>query len=142
MIEVSPFIVFKGNCEDAFEYYKSVFGGEYQFIYRYGDVPSDETPSGYEDKILHVSLPLLGNVNLMGMDTVDDTQKSGAGLVAIGLRLNEESETFSLFNALSDGGTVTVPLTKTFYADFFGQIIDRFGVAWSFNCNIGREAVK
>ena len=139
MIEVSPFIAFKGNCEAAFEFYKSVFGGEYQFIYRYGDVPSNETPCGYEDKILHVSLPLINNVNLMGMDAVGDLQNSEVGLVAIGLRLNDKNETFHLFNTLSDGGTVAVPLAKTFYADYFGSIVDKFGVAWSFNCNIGRE---
>jgi len=138
MIEVSPFVVFHGSCEAAFEFYKAVFGGEYQFIYRYRDVPSDETPEGCEDKILHVSLPLTHNVNLMGMDAPGDA--AGAGPVAIGLRLNEKAETFRLFEALAEDGTVTVPLAPTFYADYFGSVIDRFGVAWSFNCNIGREA--
>ena len=141
IIEASPFITFKGNCEEAFEFYKAVFGGEYQFIYRYSDVPSDDIPYGYENKILHVSLPLIDNVNLMGMDIVDGAQNSKAGLVAIGLRLNDKDETFRLFDALSDGGAVSVPLSKTFYADYFGSIVDRFGVAWSFNCNIGREPV-
>ena len=138
LIEVSPFIVFKGNCEEAFEFYRSVFDSEYQFIYRYSDVPSDEIPCGYEDKILHVSLPLMDNVNLMGMDAVGDMPNKETGLVAIGLRLNDKTETFRLFNALSDGGTITSPLAKTFYADYFGSIVDKFGVAWSFNCNLGR----
>jgi len=141
IIEVSPFIVFKGNCEEAFEFYKSVFGGEYQFIYRYGDVPTNEIPCGYENKILHVSLPLISNVNLMGMDAVGDAHNSEIGMVAIGLRLNDENETFRLFDALSDKGTIAVPLAKTFYADYFGSIVDKFGVAWSFNCNIGRHPI-
>lgn len=141
MIEVSPFIVFKGNCETAFEFYKSVFGGEYQFIYRYSDTPSNQIPRGYEDKILHVSLPLMNNVNLMGMDTIDNTRSGETGLVTIGLRLNDRNETFYLFDGLSKGGKIVVPLAKTFYADYFGTIVDKFGVAWSFNCNIGRESI-
>ena len=140
MIEISPFIAFKGNCEEAFAFYKSVFGGEYQFLYRYSDVPANEIPRGYENKILHVSLPLMDNVNLMGTDVVASAPNIETSLVTIGLRLNDKNETFHLFNALSDGGTIAASLEKKFYADFFGSIVDRFGVSWSFNCNIGREA--
>ena len=129
MIEVSPFIVFNGNCEAAFEFYKSVFGSEYQFIYKYSDVPSTEIPCGYEDKILHVSLPLMNNVNLMGMDAIGIEQNKETGLVAIGLRFNDKNETFKLFSVLADGGTIIAPLSKTFYADYFGSIVDRFGIA-------------
>ena len=80
------------------------------------------------------------NVYLMGSDSIETlnriTEKS---ILSIGLRLNNKDEAFRLFKALSDGGRVITPLKKVFYADFFGSAIDRFGVCWTFNCNIGRE---
>jgi PhnB protein len=139
MIEVSPVLIFNGNCEEAFSFYKSVFGGEYQFIYRYEDVPDNGAGNGYEKKILHVSLPLMKNVNLMGTDNMSPAKREAGGHVEIGLRLNDKDETFRLFEALSLGGSVVTPLGKTFYADYYGSVIDKFGVGWSFNCNIGRE---
>ena len=141
MIEISPVLTFNGNCEAAFEYYKSVFGGEYQFLYRYNDVDFENLPAGFEEKILHVSLPLIKNVYLMGSDSPDGSSNSNKkGIVSIGLRLNDEGETFRLFESLSDGGNVIVPLGKVFYADYFGSVTDRFGVCWTFNCNIDRES--
>jgi PhnB protein len=139
MIEVSPVLIFNGNCEEAFSFYKSVFGGEYQFIYRYEDLPDNGADNGCEKKILHVSLPLMKNVNLMGTDDMNPARRDAGGRVEIGLRLNDKDETFRLFEALSLGGNVVTPLNKTFYADYYGSVIDKFGVGWSFNCNIGRE---
>lgn len=142
MIEVSPVLIFRGDCEAAFEYYKSVFGGEYQFLYRYKDAATNNIPAGCEEKILHVSLPLMKNVNLMGMDDMSCPSRDGTGgAVAIGIRLNDEEETFRLFEALSSGGKVIAPLKQAFYADYFGTVIDRFGISWSFNCNLGRESL-
>jgi PhnB protein len=161
IIEASPLLIFRGNCEEAFEHYRSIFGGDYQFLYRYRDIPLSKTPKEHDEKILHVSLPLMKNVNLMGMDTLEETIDSAAsgvaanatgqaadaptadaaGPVSIGLRLNEETETRRLFDALSEGGRIVEPLTKTFYAGLFGVLVDRHGVAWSFNCNIGRKSL-
>jgi PhnB protein len=140
MIEVSPVLIFNGNCEEAFGFYKSVFGGEYQFIYRYGDVPGNDA-GAREEKILHVSLPLMKNVNLMGSDDMSHAARNKDGHVEIGLRLNDRDETFRLFEALSLSGSVVTPLAKTFYADYYGAVIDKFGVGWSFNCNIGRAPI-
>jgi PhnB protein len=94
------------------------------------------------------------NVNLMGMDTLEETTGSttsdvtanaptadAAGPVSIGLRLNDETETHRLFDALSECGRIVEPLTKTFYANLFGILVDRHEIAWSFNCNIGRESL-
>jgi PhnB protein len=61
--------------------------------------------------------------------------------VQIGLRLNDKDETFRIFDALADGGKIVTPLTKVFYADYYGVLTDKFGVCWSFNCNIGRESI-
>ena len=142
MIEISPVLTFAGNCEAAFDYYRSVFGGDYQFLYRYKDVTVDvnNLPEDSGEKILHVSLPLMKNVCLMGSDTPKKTERQEEnGIVSIGLRLNNEEETFRLFEALAIGGRVVTPLRKVFYADYFGSVVDQFGVCWTFNCNIGRE---
>ena len=140
MIEVSPVLTFAGNCEEAFEYYKSVFGGDYQFLYRYKDVDSENSIDGNEEKILHVSLPLMKNVYLMGADSMEDPKLNiGESILSVGLRLNDKDETFHLFDALSTGGQILIPLKVVFYADYYGLLIDRFGVRWTFNCNIGRE---
>jgi PhnB protein len=161
MIEVSPLLIFRGDCEEAFGHYRSIFGGDYQFLYRYRDIPLSKIPKEHGEKILHVSLPLMKNVNLMGMDTLEETTGSAArdvaadvtdqvvnaltadatGPVSIGLRLNDETETHRLFDALLEGGRIVEPLTKTFYADLFGILVDRHEIAWSFNCNIGRESL-
>ena len=108
MIEVSPVLTFAGNCEEAFEYYKSVFSGDYQFLYRYKDVVDSKNPlDGNEEKILHVSLPLMKNVYFMGSDSTERTNAStGESIISIGLCLNYKDETFRLFNALSNGGRI------------------------------------
>ena len=142
MIEVSPFLSFNGDCESAFNFYKSIFGGEFEFIYRYKDVPSESSvPASEQEKILHVSLPLMKNVNLMGADVLNVTERKveNANFVTIGLRTNNEEETLRIFEALSEGGNITSPLQKAFFADFFGSVTDKFGINWSINCNIGRQ---
>ena len=143
MIEVSPVLTFAGNCEEAFEYYKSVFGGDYQFLYRYKDVDSENPFDDAGEKILHVSLPLMKNVYLMGSDSIKSPAQNTVGSVmSIGLRLNDKDETFRIFDALSDGGCIQASLEKVFYADYYGLLVDRFGVQWTFNCNIGRESAE
>ena len=142
MIEVSPFLTFSGNCESAFNFYKSVFGGTFEFIYRYKDVPSEKpVPESEQKKIMHISLPLMKNVNLMGADVLDASDQSAkmTNRITIGLRTNNQEETQRIFDALSEGGKITMSLQKAFFADFFGSVTDKFGINWSINCNIGRQ---
>ena len=141
MIEVSPFLSFNGNCESAFNFYKSIFGGAFEFIYRYKDVPAEKPiPESEQEKILHVSLPLMKNVHLMGADVLDASEQKTemTNRVTIGLRTNNQEETWRIFDALSEGGNVTMPLQKAFFADFLGSVTDKFGISWSINCNIGK----
>ena len=142
MIEVSPFLQFDGNCEIAFDFYKSVFGREFEFLYRYRDVPAERPLSESEkEKIMHVSLPMMKGVNLLGTDILNANERSSgtADRVTIGIRTNNEEETLRIFNALAKGGKVIRPLQKEFFADLFGLVADKFGISWSFNCNIGRQ---
>jgi PhnB protein len=139
MIEVSPYLLFCGNCETAFDFYKSVFGGAFDFLYRYKDISSEITESEKE-KILHVSLPLIKNVHLMGMDILNGKSADMQSNTMIGLRFGSTEETLRIFNALAYEGKVVEPLKKSFYADLYGALTDKFGIGWSFNCNTGRQA--
>ena len=142
MIEVSPFLSFNGDCESAFDFYKSIFGGEFDFIYRYKDVPAEKAISeSVQEKIMHISLPLMKNVNLMGADVFDASGQNAEMInrVTVGLRTNNQEETLRIFDALSEGGIVSMPLQKAFFADLFGSVTDKFGINWSINCNIGRQ---
>ena len=142
MIEVSPFLQFNGDCEVAFTFYKSVFGGEFEFLYRYKDVPTENPLSESEkEMIMHVSMPLMKGVNLLGTDVLSATEKpaEAANRVTIGIRTNNEEETLRIFNALAQNGKIVQPLKKEFFADLFGLVTDQFGINWSFNCNIGRQ---
>ena len=142
MIEVSPFLQFNGDCEAAFVFYKSVFDGKFEFLYRYKDVPSEKILSEQEkERIMHISMPLMKGVNLLGADVLHMTENFSekANRVMIGIRTNNEEETQRIFNALAEKGKVVQPLQKEFFADLFGSVTDKFGVDWSFNCNIGKE---
>ncbi|MDR2810030.1 MAG: VOC family protein [Tannerellaceae bacterium] len=140
MIEVSPYLQFNGDCEVAFAFYKSVFGGEFEFLYRYKDVPTEKPLSEWEkEKIMHISLPLMKGVNLLGMDVLDVAEKSIANRITIGIRTNNEEDTLRIFNALATDGDIIQPLQKAFFADLFGSVTDKFGFNWSINCNIGKQ---
>ena len=139
MATVNPYLTFNGNCEQAFLFYKKVFGGEFQTFSRFKDMPSTpgmETPDSLKDKILHVSLPISKETILMASDN-----NPSMGSVTIGqnisLSVNTESkaEADKLFTALSEGGTITMPLANTFWGAYFGMLIDSFGIHWMVNCD-------
>ena len=127
MTTINPYLLFNGNAEQAFNFYKSVFGGEFAMLQRFKDTPeAEKVASNEKDKIIHVSLPLgKGNV-LMGSDTAESMgQKITVGNnFSISVNAESEEEATRLFNGLSVGGTVTMPLGKTFWGAFFGMFID------------------
>lgn len=143
MASINPYLTFPGNCEEAFNFYKSVFGGEFPYIGRFKDMPpmKDENgndcgpSSGSDDnKIMHVSLPI-GNTYLMG----SDSSEAWGPATVIGnnfqISINAESreEADRLFNGLSAGGKVTMPMEKTFWGAYFGMFTDKFGIQWMVN---------
>ncbi len=133
MLSVSPYLSFNGNCEVAFNFYKSVFGGDFSYVGRYKEMPSEQPlPDSEKEKILHISLPLTKTVSLMGADSSElFGQKTVFGdNNAITLSTENEEETRRIFNALSDGGKTSMPLDKTFFAKLYGMFTDKFGVAW------------
>ena len=136
MTGLNPYLNFNGNTEEAFNFYKSVFGGEFTTLQRFKDTPeADKIPASEKDKIMHVSLPIGKGNTLMATDAIESMgQKLTVGnnfYISIGA--DSEEETTELFNALSAGGKVTMPLGKTFWGAYFGMFTDKFGIQWMVN---------
>lgn len=135
MPTINPYLIFNGNCEEAFEFYKSVFGGEFTYIGRFKDMPGGKPVSDSEkDLIMHVSLPLDKESVLMGSDTTESAGKMKTGN-NISLSLNAESkeEADKIFNALSSQGKITMPMGDTFWGAYFGMCTDKFDINWMIN---------
>ena len=140
MATVSTYLNFPGNTEEAFTFYKSVFGNEFagNGIMRMGDVPPQEgqpAPGEAEKElVLHVALPILGEHLLMGTDVPASMGTVTPGNnVSICLGPDSREEADRLFAALAEGGTVEMPLADQFWGDYFGSLVDRFGVQWMIN---------
>lgn len=135
MKTMNPYLNFNGNTEEAFNFYKSVFGGEFTAIMRFKEMPGcDDKMASAEDgdKIMHISLPI-GNGNiLMATDTLESMgQKLTEGnnfSIHIGVDSKEEAD--MIFNAIAEGGKVEMPIADTFWDSYFGMAADKFGVQW------------
>lgn len=146
MANVSTYLNFSGNTEEAFTFYKQVFGGDFvDGIARFGDVEPSDTgmPISEEAKnhVMHVALPILGGHMLMGTDATQATGfevKFGNNMY-INLEPDTREETDRLFNALSEGGKVELPLQEMFWGDYYGSCTDKFGVCWMFNCSAKQD---
>ena len=138
MASISPYLTFNGNCEEAFNFYRSVFGGEFPYVGRFKDMPADggkPVPASEGEKIMHISLPISKETVLMGSDS---SEAFGQATVvgnnfSISINANSEEEAKKLFNGLSAGGKVTMPLDKTFWGALFGMFTDKFGIQWMVN---------
>lgn len=137
MATFNPYLHFTGNAEEAFRFYRSVFGGEFIRIMRYGEMPPCEDimiPEDFKDKIMHISLPLGKNNILMGSDAMSEMNGRKFSMgdnfhIAISAESREEAETF--FNNLSEGGRIDMPLADSFWGSYFGMLVDRYGIQWT-----------
>lgn len=131
MIKVSPYFNFAGNTEEAFEFYRSVFGGEFAGVTRFGDMPDSMGASGVDrDRIANIGLPL-GDSMLMATDVLEGWRPLVVGNnVYITLEVDTPEEADRLFEALSAGGAVEMPLQRTEWAEKYGACADRFGIQW------------
>jgi PhnB protein len=136
MTKVNVYLTFNGNCEKAFDFYKSVLGGDFTYVGRFKDMPPQEgqPPLSGEmgDKIMHISLPVSKETAIMGSDTGGEWATSfvQGNNFSLSLTVYSKEETDRLFNGLSAGGTVTMPLADTFWGDYFGMFTDKFGINW------------
>lgn len=132
MAFLNVYLNFNGTAEAAFNFYKSVFGGEFSAFSRFGDMPPSETPlpESESKKILHVALPVRDCV-LMGSDCPPDFKNGVQGnLFNISITAASKEEADRLFHGLSAGGHVSMPIGDTFWGAYFGMFSDRFGVQW------------
>ncbi len=142
MATMNPYLNFKGNTEEAFNFYKSVFGGEFMTLQRFKDTPAaDKIPANEKAKIMHVALPIgKGNV-LMGTDALESMgQKLTIGnnfYISINAESKEEAE--KLFNGLSAGGKIEMPLQDAFWGAYFGMFTDKFGIQWMVNYDYNQK---
>lgn len=138
MAAINPYLTFNGNCEKAFLFYKSVFGGEFAFIGRFDEMPPMDGQSlnpNDAKKIMHVSLPISSETTLFGSDA---TEEFGGTVIAgtnfsISVNVNSKEEADAIFNGLSAGANVTMPMDKTFWGAYFGMLTDQFGIGWMVN---------
>jgi len=143
------YLNFAGNCEEAFNFYKSVFGGEFSYLGRYKDMPPKDDPDcepmpeKLGNMIMHVSIQLSKETAIMGSDAGGDwAQNIQVGNnFAVSITAQSKEEADKLFNGLSAGGVVTMPMNKTFWGDYFGMFTDKFGINWmvSFNENSDQQ---
>ena len=133
---INPYLTFAGNCEEAFNFYRSVFGGKFGYVGRFGEMPPMEghppMPESEKNKIMHMSLPISQETILMGSDS---SEAFGHATVignnfSISVNAKSQSEADRLYKGLSAGGQQTMPMSKTFWGSYFGMLTDRFGIQW------------
>jgi PhnB protein len=128
---VECYLFFGGRCEEAINFYQAAIGAQVEFIMRYSESPDKQAleriPPGFEDKVMHASFTI-GETRVMASDGCEAGQSYGG--FSLSLSLPDEAEVVRAFNALSEGGTVTMPLEKTFWSPKFGMLTDKFGIGW------------
>ena len=135
-MQLNTYLHFDDNCREAFEFYRSVFGGDFAWMATFADGPEDmPIPDGEKDRIMHVSLPI-GSSVLMGSDTTSafGPPPNVGNNYSVSVSTDSRDETDRLFAALSEGGNVAMPPADMFWGDYFGMCTDRFGVNWMLSC--------
>ena len=140
MTKINAYLNFNGNCEEAFNFYASIFGNESPTFDRFANTPNaEDLPDSEKNKIMHASLPIGQDNILMGSDVFQPMGKVVFGTnFNLSLQPESEDETIRLFNALSADGEVTLPLEKTFWNATFGMCTDKFGIQWMVNYDHGQ----
>jgi len=135
---VNIYLTFEGNCEAAFNYYRTVFGGEFAMINRFAEMPENPAypiPEAAKNKIMHVTLPIGGDTVLMGSDALPSFGKEVkvGNNFSISVTPESEEDANRIFEALTKDGTITMPLDKTFWGALFGSCVDAYGINWMVN---------
>lgn len=138
MLKVNPYLNFDGQAEEAFNFYKSVFGGEFTAVHRMTDMPgTSELPENERNRIMHISLPLGNQTILMASDILPSAghELKTGNAYYISLHPDSREEADRLFKGLSEGGAVEMPMEDQFWGDYFGSFVDKFGIHWMINFN-------
>jgi PhnB protein len=134
-VTINPYLTFNGNCEEAFNFYKSVFGGKFAYLGRFKEMPPMEgmpVNSDDADKIMHVSLPIGGGTVLMGSDSSESFGKATVegNNFSVSINAPSQAKADKLFEGLANGGQVTMPMSQTFWGSYFGMLKDKYGIQW------------
>jgi len=146
MATTNTYLTFNGNCEEAFNFYKTIFGGEFSHVARFSEIPKDQlyvVPETDRNKIMHISLPI-GDSVLMGSDA---GQQWAASLeqgnnFAVSVQANSRAEAEHIFNGFAEYGQIAQPLVNMFWGDLFGMVIDQFGINWMISFNEKNKSDK
>ncbi|MBI4889507.1 MAG: glyoxalase/bleomycin resistance/extradiol dioxygenase family protein [Acidobacteria bacterium] len=128
---ITPYLGFKGNCREAIAFYQSAIGAELTFLQTFGESPMPEM--GPAANIMHADLKIGDSHIMMSDDMRPDTPAAG-GNISLALRLDDTAKAAQHFDNLAQGGAVLMPLAKTYWAESFGMLKDKFGITWMVNC--------
>lgn len=138
-MKVNVYLNFAGNTEEAFEFYKSVFGGEFSSVVRFKDMPMEgmNIPKEDETKILHIGLPIGDGQMLMATDTLQSLgqELTQGNNLYVSVHPDSRDDADRLFNTLSAGGDVEMPIADQPWGDYYGAFTDKFGIRWMVNYN-------
>ena len=132
---VNPYIAYKGNCREAIDFYKNALDAEVLFVQTVGESPMSNM--GPAENIMHCTIRV-GDSTIMMCDDSRPEADAAGGNISLAIGLNDPQQAQKLFDNLSKGGTVIMPLQKTFWAEAFGMLTDQFGVKWMVNCDAPR----
>ena len=132
---IVAYLTFNGSTEEAFNFYKSVLGGEFVSVQRFGDTPQgDQMSAEDKKKIMHLTLKGDNNLLLMGNDHLDFMGPFIAGNnISLSIHPDSEEKADKLFNGFASGGTAIMPIAKVFWGAYFGMLVDKFGIKWLIN---------
>ena len=135
-----PYLTFDGSCREAMEFYARTLRADIESMFTFAGTPSEEyVPAESRDQIMHASLALKGRTILMASDSGGMPYEKAGGM-SVSIVMDDTAEAERIFAELSEGGSVTMPLDKTFWAERFGMCVDRYGTPWMINSGMPQEA--
>ena len=131
-MDIIPYLNFNGNCAEAFKFYEQALSGKILFSMTWGEMPgAEQFPAETHSRIMHINLKV-GEQSLMGADAPPDRYQEPTGM-NVSVHLKDKAEAERVFNALADGGKVSMPFQQTFWSSGFGMCVDQFGIPWMVN---------
>lgn len=135
MAKIDPYLIFNGDCGAAFDFYRSIFGGDFAAKMKFSDMPGDQPcPTDDASKVLHVSLPVGSGTILMGSDCPSSQPPVAMGNnIMLSISPDSKEDADRIFAALSAGGVAKLPMQDMFWGAYFGMLSDKFGINWQIN---------
>ena len=137
-MKLHAYLTFNGDCEAAFKFYEQCLGGKIEYMVTHAGTPAEQqVPAEWRDKILHACLTI-GEQELLASDATPESYQKPKGFF-VHLQMKDPAEAERIFHELAAGGTIQMPIQKTFWALSFGMLVDRFGIPWLVNCEAAEE---